>query len=108
MRQSVLESHTDRPQSGSLGHLTHCINVLREDIYCHADDTLRYTGRMHNQTEKTEPKSGVGQYRQCVDFNKFYDWAIENSACYGLPDDPDAPMEDYYKNCPDGRVLWDN
>ncbi|MCJ1382735.1 hypothetical protein MMC17_005848 [Xylographa soralifera] len=92
--------------TAELGHLAHCLNVLREDTLCHADDTPRYAGHLHAEANASHPVSGIGQLRKCRDFGKLFDFAMEHSACY-VPVGDDAPVEDNYKGCPDGRVLWD-
>ena len=70
---------------------------------CHADDTPRYTGRLHAQANVSGPQSGIGQMRKCRDFDKLYEWSLANSACYADPADPNASAEDWFKGCPDGR-----
>jgi len=76
---------------------------------CHADDTPRYTGRLHDQANEKDPFGGVGQPRMCRNWDKLMDWAKENSACYRwVPDDTLGFTEkDRYKSCPDGRTFWD-
>ena len=75
---------------------------------CHADDTPRYTGRLHDQVSEKFPFAGLGQERMCRDWFKLIGWATENSACYRwIPDDTQGfKEEDRYKSCPDGKVLW--
>jgi hypothetical protein len=90
-----------------LEHLGHCLNVLREDTMCHADDTPRYTGRVHSQANASHPQAGIGQTRKCRDYNKLYEWSIEHSACYADVEDPNAAPEEYFKKCPDGRKPWE-
>jgi hypothetical protein len=97
LRQSVLESHTGRNQSIGLGHLTHCMNVLREDMFCHPDDTPRYTGRLHSQVNSKEPAAGIGQNRKCRDFNKLFEWSNEHSACYRDDGQEMTDAKDYFK-----------
>ena len=74
---------------------------------CHADDTPRYTGRVHSQQNITRPKAGIGQRRQCRDFNQLYEWSVQHSACYDDVDDADAAPEEYFKNCQDGSRPWE-
>jgi hypothetical protein len=108
MRRTVLEAHGGKPLSVSLRHLRHCLDGLRQFVMCHADDTPRYTGRLHDQANEEEPFGGVGQPRMCRDWDKLMDWATENSACYRwVPDDtPGFTEKDRYKSCPDGTEPW--
>lgn len=109
LRQSVLQAYAGDDQTSSEHHLLHCLDVLREDIMCQADDSLRYTGRLHAQSEAIIPHSGIGQERMCRDWGKLRDWTQENSACYKPVniEDPDFKVKDRYKYCPDGKVYWD-
>ncbi|TVY92789.1 Phenylalanine aminomutase (L-beta-phenylalanine forming) [Lachnellula willkommii] len=76
----------------------HCMNILREDMFCHADDTPRYTGRLHSQAGKDHPQAGIGQMRKCRDFNKLFEWSNEHSACY--TDIGNGNPKDYFrKDC---------
>jgi len=60
MRKTVLEAHEGKPLSVRLRHLKHCLDGLRQFFMCHADDTPRYTGRLHDQVDEKEPFGGVG------------------------------------------------
>lgn len=35
----MVEFHNDVPQSSPYVHIIHCLNVLRDEIMCNADDT---------------------------------------------------------------------
>ena len=78
--RSLMEYRKDIPQALPSEHITHCLDSLRNDIMCHADDTPRYT------TSTCEPVTGVGQYRQCRDWAKLEAWAKERHACYRYGD----------------------
>jgi hypothetical protein len=59
----------------SFPHLNHCLEALRQDIICNADDTPRWVG-------SHIPSSGAGQYRMCRDWNQLDTWAKQYSACF--------------------------
>ncbi|KAF7188224.1 Phenylalanine aminomutase (L-beta-phenylalanine forming) [Pseudocercospora fuligena] len=107
LRDSLMQFRDGKEQSWPFPHVTHCLHVLREDTTCNADDTPRYTGHLHAQENSTTFFSGIGQTRQCRDWNQLRDFAIENSACYRRPLDHFVPLLDRYKNCPDGSTPWD-
>ncbi|KAL8688493.1 MAG: hypothetical protein Q9218_005612 [Villophora microphyllina] len=44
VRQLVLEFDRGLDQSEPTEHILHCLDALRQDIICYADDTPRYTG----------------------------------------------------------------
>ena len=75
---------------------------------CNADDTPRYTGRLNQQASAKHPISGIGQTRKCKDWGKLHEWAIQHSACYKPInfDDPDFPLKERYKFCPNGEKMW--
>jgi len=79
-----------------LEHLGHCMHLLREDMMCHADDTPRYSGRLHSQANSSHPQAGIDQTRKCRDFNKLYEWSIEHTACYGDVGPTGGP-EDFFQ-----------
>ena len=88
-------------------HVTHCLHVLREDTTCNADDTPRYTGRLHDEANHTRVSSGTGQIRMCRDWSKLQQFALEHSACYKRPLDHPTSLLDRYKSCPDGSKPWE-
>lgn len=106
VRDSLLQFRDGEPQLWPFSHVTHCLHALREDTICNADDTPRYTGRLHAQANSTLIFSGVGQTRQCRDWDQLRKHAIENSACYQRPTDKYVPLLDRYKHCPDGSEPW--
>ncbi|KAK5722225.1 hypothetical protein LTR17_014328 [Elasticomyces elasticus] len=79
LHQSNLEYRTDHTQTYPTEHLLHCLDNLRADLECSADDTLRYVPvHAHVSTVST----GIGQPRQCRDWSQLRDWAKSNSACF--------------------------
>ncbi|KAI4145023.1 MAG: hypothetical protein LQ340_006455 [Diploschistes diacapsis] len=67
------------------GHLQHCLNDLREDTICNADDTPRYT-----RPEPNRITGADGQQRTCRDFAALEQWAHKHTACFTFAhgDDP--------------------
>ena len=88
------------PQHIALSHALHCLDQLRQDVICNADDTPRYAGF------QDPPGTGSGQVRMCRDWRKLEQWALERTACFKHEDEVPGPMIDRFKSCPDGRVLW--
>jgi hypothetical protein len=37
-----MDCRFERPQRIALVHISHCLDELRRDVFCHADDTPRY------------------------------------------------------------------
>lgn len=68
------------PQSHSFEHSNHCLDWLRGDTMCRADDTPLYT------TRSMVPVNGIGQSRQCRDWGKLESWARTHHSCYRYGD----------------------
>lgn len=63
-------------------HFYHCLDTLRQDLMCLADDTPMPTINAVHQI-------GNGQVRQCRDWEKLIAWTQEpeRHACYRMLDD---------------------
>ncbi|KAF4626049.1 hypothetical protein G7Y89_g12113 [Cudoniella acicularis] len=85
-------------QTQTLKHVVHCLDVLRSEVMCTADDTpLGFRFQEINQTERA-PK------RKCRDWNKLVEYATENSACFRRydPSDPRYDTFEEFMFCPPG------
>lgn len=80
---SLFEFRNNKSQSRSWHHIAHCLDALRRQILCDADDTPRATER------RAEVVSGVGQNRVCRDWGELEQWAQTHTACYKRPERPD-------------------
>lgn len=87
------------PLTAPLYHVYHCLDALRQEVLCDADDTPRYTGM--GQADKA---SATHQIRLCKDWGHMEAWALENSACWRYFDEKDAPGDtlEQYRYCPEG------
>ncbi|PQE26543.1 Tat pathway signal sequence protein [Rutstroemia sp. NJR-2017a BBW] len=96
---SLKEYRDGLPQSLPPQHIYHCLDSLRDQIICDADDTPRFTLSANEQGHFT----GLHQERQCRDWNKLEAWAKENTACYryGDPSWNDKSQYERVKFCPD-------
>ena len=102
LRSSLFEMHDKVPQSLHFSHVTHCLDALRQDIICNADDTPRYTG--------LELASGIGQVKICRDWAKLEKWANEHSACYrynASAEYNNGVALSQFQYCPDGSRPWE-
>ncbi|KAF2763636.1 hypothetical protein EJ03DRAFT_379256 [Teratosphaeria nubilosa] len=73
---SLMEYREGLPQSRKHHHIIHCLDALRRDVICNADDTPRYT------TDNPSPETGHGQHRRCRNWDALNDWAKQHCACY--------------------------
>ncbi|KAI9728969.1 MAG: hypothetical protein M1828_000054 [Chrysothrix sp. TS-e1954] len=95
LRKSFLELAEQTPLTVPWEHNMHCFNAIRQEIMCTADDTPRSTNT------DSPGRIGVGQYRQCRDWDKLESWAKERWSCWK----PINPREDIdtllrYRYCP--------
>ncbi|KAI0473568.1 hypothetical protein GGR56DRAFT_648010 [Xylariaceae sp. FL0804] len=112
LRTLVNEDHDGVPEperTWHYHHLLHCLNVLRESVMCHADDTPLYIGRLHANVNEQMPRAGTGTVKMCRDWNRLLEWSRARSACYRPVhwNDEDFPEVERYKTCPDGSRPWE-
>ncbi|KAL1965583.1 hypothetical protein VTN77DRAFT_5667 [Rasamsonia byssochlamydoides] len=77
-------------------HIEHCLDILRQDILCEADDLPLYT------TPGPSKDSGVNEVHHCRDWNKLEAWAKANTACFGYVNETgdESGGLQYYRYCP--------
>jgi hypothetical protein len=84
-------------------HYEHCLDALRQDIMCRADDTPLYGN--------PEGSVGDGQTVQCRDWNKLIAWAKapERNACYNSLGDYRSVKHSLEKHafCPPDSPYYD-
>lgn len=102
IHRALREYELGRPQSLSLMHITHCLDSLRGDVLCRADDTPRYT------TATKSPESAVGQLRRCGDWGALERWAEERTSCYRyISHEADFINQfERFKYCPRDSPYW--
>lgn len=55
-------------QDHSLGHIRHCIDLLRQSLMCNADLTVEL------KDEQLGGVTGFGTVHRCVDWSELLDW----------------------------------
>ena len=93
----MIELRDGLPLAFVFHHSMHCLEALRQDVICFADDTPRYT------TEEHPGNSGVGQSRQCRDWKKLEAYSESHPSCW-RDIDPAEPIDMLlrYRCCPPG------
>jgi len=95
---TVLEDHRGiQPRTQDYEHLVHCLDYLRQDVICVADDTLLY----HDPAAGRQPGEGVK--RQCKDFSKLEEWAFDserNACATTTPKKNDVSKYRLWNHCP--------
>ncbi|TQS31352.1 hypothetical protein Golomagni_08371, partial [Golovinomyces magnicellulatus] len=97
--RSLAEHRRGDEQTRSWHHVSHCLDTLRRQIICDADDTPRATER------RPEILAGLGQYRMCRSWDALEAFAKSHTACYKRPLIPEADglkKLDRFKHCPPG------
>jgi hypothetical protein len=102
---SLSEYRQGDEQSRSWHHISHCLDALRRQVLCDADDTPRATER------RAEVVSGLWQHRQCRSWSELEHFAKQHTACYKRPNRPDGkPRLERFKHCPEdsGYIVTDD
>ncbi|KAF2014374.1 hypothetical protein BU24DRAFT_213519 [Aaosphaeria arxii CBS 175.79] len=84
VRKAIVTREYGNNSTITLSHLLHCLDGLRQDVICTADDTPMPALIAHHV--------GDGQLRRCRDWNKMAAWATrpDQHACYEFDDYRDA------------------
>ncbi|KAF1995266.1 hypothetical protein P154DRAFT_556871 [Amniculicola lignicola CBS 123094] len=97
IRKAITSTSNNTTRSFSLNHILHCLEGLRQDIICAADDTPMPALDSHGV--------GDGQVRQCRDWEKMTKWAtrLDQHACYKFDDYREATNTlELFAFCPEG------
>ena len=99
MHRAFRDYERGLPSTIAPWHIHHCLDILRQDITCMADDTPMPGVALPNHV-------GDGQIRMCRNFDKLTQWGQEpeRHACYHRITDYGGvkhPIE-MYANCPEG------
>lgn len=97
--RALREFEQGLPQTTPMHHHIHCLDALRENAICSADDTLRPAG-----TGMATPLNPARPPRKaCRDWDQLEKWALQNSACFRRfpDDDPKHDTLEEWKWCPD-------
>jgi len=95
IHRTITQFRNNLPQTEKIPHVNHCLDALRRQVICDADDTPRVT------TVVDSPNSGVGQIRQCKSWEKLEEWAAERTACFRY-NSSSPHFINNFKNCPEG------
>lgn len=98
------DAHHGKKPFISYHHIEHCLDLLRQDVMCYADDNLDYT-----KDHGDEFLVSDGQVKKCRDWSKLSEFAKANSACYKTINITRAGQDfgvkhqlDRYLYCPEG------
>ncbi|KAF2637581.1 hypothetical protein P280DRAFT_109352 [Massarina eburnea CBS 473.64] len=97
LRKAIMSKHYGENQNFSLHHLFHCLDGLRQNIMCTADDTPMPAPIAHHV--------GDGQLRRCRDWSKLTAWATrpDQHACHKFDDYREATNTlELFAYCPEG------
>jgi hypothetical protein len=94
---SFRQHQRNETQRYEFGHILHCLDSLREDVLCAADDTPLSLGPQAQNDEKK-----TSHTRRCRNFMRLEYWADDNSACFeGLePGEPGYQTLEEWRRCP--------
>lgn len=80
LHQIIYELDNGLPLTLSVRHADHCLNTLKADAICHADDTPRTSFKEY------PGHTGAGQVRMCRNWKKLEEWADQRSGCWSYLD----------------------
>ncbi|MCJ1380089.1 hypothetical protein MMC17_003192 [Xylographa soralifera] len=81
----LYDAHHGRPLSRNITHALHCVDHLRQDAMCEADDFL-----LPSPNTRYGDPGPRGPARVCRSWDALVAWAEERSACYRHVDDDEA------------------
>ena len=77
LHRVVYDAHHGRPLSREVEHVMHCIDHMRKDAMCNADDFLLPT-----PPRRQGNPGSRGQSRVCKNWDSLVGWVKERDACY--------------------------
>ncbi|KAJ8108310.1 hypothetical protein ONZ43_g6465 [Nemania bipapillata] len=94
---SIQQYRTNTPQTINYPHILHCLDTLRLETMCTADDTLRYVPL--NSAHGYRP--GDGQPRMCRDWDRVREFVESHDPCYRYlkPGDTELSNLERFKFC---------
>ncbi|ETS81316.1 hypothetical protein PFICI_06318 [Pestalotiopsis fici W106-1] len=95
---SIQQYRTNTPQTIDHPHILHCLDSLRVETMCNADDTLRYVPL--NSMNGFRP--GDGQDRTCREWSKLQQFVERHDPCYRyvMPGSHEISNLERFKFCP--------
>ncbi|KAL2001276.1 hypothetical protein VTN02DRAFT_1965 [Thermoascus thermophilus] len=98
IRRWIMATERGSNRIDRLEHIQHCLDSLRQDILCEADDTPLYS------TPGPDKNVGMDEVRQCRSWSKLEAWARSRSACFGYINETgdESGGIQYYRYCPRG------
>ncbi|MCJ1353604.1 MAG: hypothetical protein MMC33_003591 [Icmadophila ericetorum] len=104
IQRAIVHYRYGLPQANSETHTAHCLDAIRRDIICQADDTPWATGAPGT------PPPDPPQQRKCRNFAELQDWAIQRNGCYDYnaaeDNDKSLSFKDRYRFCPPGSPYF--
>lgn len=97
IRHTLVELRDGKPPTFPVEHSLHCLNALRQDVICHADDLPLYSSEDHLGNVD------FGQHRTCRNWEALERWSNEHTACWrdiNPGEDIDTLLR--YRYCPPG------
>lgn len=108
IRRYIVQTARNQTPFDELEHIAHCLDSLRQDILCWADDTPQHYVALNGTGHKGT--TGQGQTRMCRDWTKMEAWGQQHNACYAFINETEGVSAEVerYKYCPEGSVFGAN
>ncbi|KAI1130735.1 hypothetical protein F5Y10DRAFT_235064 [Nemania abortiva] len=97
---SIQQYRTNLTQTINYPHILHCLDTLRADVMCSADDTLRYVPL---NAVGGHFRPGDGQQRKCRNWDQVQSFVEKHDPCYQYykPGDTEISNLERFKFCPE-------
>lgn len=98
IRRWIVATERNSTRIDNWHHILHCLDTLRQNILCEADDTPLYNTQMEGK------QAGPDEVRHCRSWDEMEAWAVRHSGCFGYVNETadESGGLDYYKYCPEG------
>ncbi|MCJ1437316.1 hypothetical protein MMC27_006703 [Xylographa pallens] len=102
IRRTLLQLRDGLPLTSPLEHSLHCLNSLRQDVLCAADDTPLYSSFEH------PGQVGFGQARKCRSWEQLEEWANAHTSCWrDINSGQHIDTLLRYRYCPEGSPYYE-
>ena len=76
LRDTIFNLNSTSPEPTNWDHILHCLDALRQALWCHLDDTLLAVNTLAVETSASRDKPPVvdGQLHQCTNRTALKRW----------------------------------
>lgn len=108
IRRHVMQLNRGQVPFDHVLHVEHCMDALRQDIICHADDTPMYMWR--DKAPGSLNLTAQGQVRMCRDWNALEKYVGDHPGCFAYLNETEGVSREIerYQFCPQDSPFAEN